>query len=64
MPGHEERNLRREKREQKRRTAKQGRARVRKALDSGDYESPLETPEIPPKDQVREIHVGRNTKGD
>jgi hypothetical protein len=70
MPGNEERNLRREKREQKRRTAKHNRASVRKALhDSAlgraweqiEYdEEVLQEVEIPRWQRVGEIHVGRN----
>lgn len=70
MPGNEERNLRREKREQKRRTAKHNRANARKALHFSALgraweqiecdEEVLEEVEIPRWQRVGEIHVGRN----
>ena len=70
MSGNEERNLRREKRLQKRRTARHNRARVRRALNDGTLSRAWEAiacdeavtgeVEIPRWQRVGEIHIGRN----
>ncbi|MGE0607723.1 MAG: hypothetical protein AB7O62_11585 [Pirellulales bacterium] len=62
MAGQEERQLRREKKIQKRRTARQSRARVRQALLDRAFEQAGHDPEIPPAQSVAHIHVGRNNK--
>lgn len=64
MAGHEERELRRLKRELKRTTAKKNRARVRDSLHDADYEAAAEDAAVPERDQTAGIHVGRNKPRD
>lgn len=64
MPGQEERQLRREKKFQKRRTARQSRARVRQALLDRAYEQASHDPDIAAAQVVSHIHVGHNKPRD
>lgn len=64
MAGQEERMLRREKKLQKRRTARQSRSRVRQALldhaNSEAQEAATFDADIRPERSVGHVHVGRN----
>ncbi len=60
MPGREERILREQKRLQKRKVIKRNRRQVRQRLEEADFEAAGQDDEVPPREQVKDLHIGRN----
>ena len=60
MPGREERELRQHKRLQKQRVTRRHRRRARQRLQEADFEAAAEDDAVPPREQVKDLHIGRN----
>ena len=59
MPGREERILREQKRLQKRRVTKRNRSQARRRLEESNFEAAAQDDEVPPREQVKDLHIGR-----
>jgi hypothetical protein len=59
MPGQEERILREQKRLQKRRVTKRNRSQARKRLQDRDFEAAGQDDDVPLREQVKDLHIGR-----
>jgi hypothetical protein len=59
MPGQEERILREQKRLQKRRVTKRNRSQARKRLQEANFEAAAQDDEVPPREQVKDLHIGQ-----
>lgn len=60
MAGQEERILREQKRQQKRKVTKRNRRTARQRLESASYEAAAQDDEVPLREQVKHMHIGRN----
>jgi hypothetical protein len=59
MPGQEERILREQKRLQKKKVTKRNRSQARKRLQEADFEAAAQDDEVPQREQVKDLHIGR-----
>ena len=62
MPGQEERILREQKRLQKRKVTKRNRRQARKRLQESDFEAAGQDDEVPLREQVKDLHIGKNAR--
>lgn len=59
MAGQEERILREQKRLQKRKVTKRNRSQARRRLQESDFESAAQDDDVPEREQVKDLHIGR-----
>ena len=64
MPGKEERILRELKRLQKRRVTKRNRSQAHKRLQESDFEAAAEDDEVPQREQVKDLHIGKQQRSE
>lgn len=60
MAGQQERILRQQKRQQKRKVTKRNRRTTRQRLEEANYEAAAQDDEVPLREQVKHMHIGRH----